>query len=1131
MKAIAATLAAGLLAAATSQAFPTTRLPAEWLVPATASPKNFALVDAATGTVRLAFLGGGGVLDWTHTIPTGIPNVSDVTGGLNGPAGEILALTSPTANRVGLINTEAATPYLYFLKPLSGVGPSGVTSLGTAPNRDLLAASIYNGTTQGLLEARANPSTTSELIAQTPQNRAFRRLQPLTAPGSTTAIAVYSATSGINTEYGLTARSGVTMQFAFKGTLTNTAEFATDVRSPHHPAKVFVAAYRPGQNALQLIEFSTPLSTASTQTGPPAITLPFPVSTVVPILGGGVGPMTDGFIALAADGTQARWFRINAAANGIDNAGPAHHFTPESGQFLSGIIPAPGLGIVRLQSSSLGAPSSSFVSTQWNGSAWATVDSGAIPPIPSPSSIAATLLFYSQDPAADEAARLLGIQSVGSWTRRSTLPDPVPAAVLTETFTSPITGLTVAGNQPVEPAFGTNHVITNQVEPAVSISALGSFEALSTPDLAIDPPSGPQPRPFQITARFDERRNELLFQRDQGTWSVFTGPIPVAWNATFRFTLRSLATGAMGPVVTRAHTIPLASLATADSDNDGVPDYVELAKGLNPFAGPDSDGDGYSDLDELLAGTDPANPASTPAASFNIAPGGGMSLVAIARNHAGTEIINGEMIEARAIDGSLLAGTAVGPVAPVLPDGGNRGAILKSSSAPPFDELIAISTPLYFNILTSVRSGRETIGFIPSNPPPVFSPAFSPTGTSLTNDANQWITAAQAPAASHPAATARTLIAPADSAVSILLEHLVHSALAAARPLADPAPALDSFSFLPDRDASRTALAPADRTLLRAAGFDFRRALNIANSAKVAMQTTAQNYYGRHVSVAETTPGMLMPIDALRIILRGGDPPSGYVGAVSAGGLNTTRAAYNAGLAGLASAYRPTATWELEIPATSPGSGIYHRLPGEIPVALLNPAGDRFFLEQGLGLHPGTRFHVTGFTDTPPDGPYPTMEITAASLTFEPAASDNDSDGNLLDDEWELFFFGTIGQDPFSKPGTTDHSLLEYFLSGLDPRGDTPPTSPPVNLAPQNTGTATTSEGEFIIDFSFPAAWQDQFVFTLEKSPTLDPGSFIPVPEATVVPLSGDILRATIPASQVPPGNCFYRVRIALAGS
>ena len=49
-----------------------------------------------------------------------------------------------------------------------------------------------------------------------------------------------------------------------------------------------------------------------------------------------------------------------------------------------------------------------------------------------------------------------------------------------------------------------------------------------------------------------------------------------------------------------------------DSNGDGIPDYVAIARGLDPNGSRDSDGDGYSDLEELIHGTDPKNASSVP---------------------------------------------------------------------------------------------------------------------------------------------------------------------------------------------------------------------------------------------------------------------------------------------------------------------------------------------------------------------------------------------------------------------------------------------------------------------------------------------------------------------------------------
>lgn len=1133
MKTISAIFTGTLFAAAMVCAQPSTKLAAEWFAPHHSQPEKFSLIDEATGTVRIASLDAAGHLTWATPIPTGIPDVTDVTTGVTGSSGEILALTSPSANRVGLLDIASAAPYLRVLPSLSGIGPGGLTTMGSGASRELLIASSLNGVTPGKLESFNNLSTSGNLLASVDQNRRFRRLQPLTKPGSSTALALFSETLGVNTRMGMISRSGGNLTISPRITFTLETEFATDIRSGYQPTKTFVIGYRAGLSISNLMEIASPLNTLSDiVTTSPAF--PFIVTTILPVVGGGAGPISDGFIAIAADGTQARWLRINSAGNGYEATGPQHTFTPASGTFLSGVIPMPGIGVVSLQSATPGGSSTSYVARAWNGSSWIETDSGSIPGIPDRTSAPATLLFYSENPATDEAARLLGIRHLGAWTRRLTLPDPMPASVFSEQFVSSTGGLTVSTQASVNPPALASYVITNQVEPAVSISSLGSSAALFTPDLRIDPASGNYDHSFQVTALFDDAGQELLYQQGSGSWLTWENSLPVVWSTDLRFMLRSRANGSRGPIESRQYTLSPAALATQDSDNDGVPDYVEAYFNLNPFGGPDSDGDGVSDLDEILKGTHPGLPTEVPNTIFGISSGnGGVCIVASALTSGNKEIALGEEMKAHASDGSLLARAPVTTLPAALPDGATRGAILRSASTFPAGDLVSLRTATYFYINvgpTRVLAGSEMIAFVPAEPAPVFAPAYSPVGTNLIADAQGWIAAAIAAAPSHPLANALSIVAPAESATSVLLEQLTHLALSAVRPAADPASALDAFTLFAARDfdQARISLTAADRAMLLTAGFTFQKALDLAATAKAAMTPAAKSVYARHISASSGTPGMMLPIDALRILLRGGPAPVGYAGAVSTANLNAATAAYNAVLANAAQSYRPIETWTLAILENPPSRGVYQKLGDNIPVVLLTPSGERFFLDRGLGLRPGTQFQISGFTDTPPDGSYPTLEITGAMLTFEPAATDHDADGNLLDDEWEKYFFGATGQDPFSQPNGNGYSLLQYFLDGADPRGSASPAGPAVSLGPQSPLITRIQSGGYNLDFLFPGAYQNRFRFVLESSTTLAPGSFDIVPDTTIQSLGGDELRALIPPSATPPGRCFYRIRVML---
>ena len=249
--------------------------------------------------------------------------------------------------------------------------------------------------------------------------------------------------------------------------------------------------------------------------------------------------------------------------------------------------------------------------------------------------------------------------------------------------------------------------------------------------------------------------------------------------------------------------------------------------------------------------------------------------------------------------------------------------------------------------------------------------------------------------------------------------------------------------------------------------------------------------------------------------------------AASAANRNAAVTAYAAAFSGTAACLRPMATWTVEVLGAPPESGVYRRVPGTNDVVLLDSAGERIRLEQGLGLRAGTRFTVTGFTDTASDGSRASIEVVSAALAGAPASSDRDLDGNLLDDAWERFFFGAVGQDPFSKPGPSGHTLVQYFLEGIDPRGGLTPAAAP--LAPAPSAVAFARAGAvYHLDFSFPDAYRDSFDFILERSDGLGAASFTEVPSATALVQSAGRLRFQVPAAATSGARGFFRVRVRL---
>jgi uncharacterized delta-60 repeat protein len=1026
-----------VLGIACAQAAPTARLASEWFAPLDSAPAKFALIDTESGTLRVGVMDANGQVSWPHTVPTGINAVSDAASGFSISGAEHVLLTSPGSNRVARVALDAAAPFGETLSPVLGIGTSGLAETSVLADRQLLISSLINGNAAGNSTRLETLTSAGALFANENIVTALSRLEPLTNPSDGSRIVIGLIRSTSSTQLFRARPFFDTAIATFPG---GDFDLISDVRGSAGARHLI--AFQPGSASAFIVTASAPVSNASAFTSV-AATLPFAVNALITVSGGGTSPLTDGFLAIADDGTQATWLRVNATGDGFITT--THNFTPSSGLGLNGILPTPS-GIVQLLGDPNGGPSTDFRGMTFDGTNWNATNSGSLPSLNPTTQLAATLLFYDKNPATDSTARLLGMQQAPDWTKRMDVNDPKPLAVIREAYASATSGLRFTTTQTLTFPTGTNFVVTNQADALLSHSALGNAASFFTPSLRILPNSGTYNRTQLVTATFDDSTYRLRFRvnAEKAVWKDFPSVLPVAFSTSLQFTLQHRLTGALGPIQTRSYEINTGALASQDSDGDEVPDYVEQHFGTNPFDGADSDGDGVSDLDEILAGTKPADASSRPnlGTAGPILRGTGLRLVTDARDHASLRMVNGETMAAHTLAGELIAQAQRGSFSPFLPnDGATAGVKLESGVAITPGEIIALSTALEFR--TPNVTGREIIAFLNPPSPPRLQVNFTPRGVSLSDDALGWKNAAVAASFNPfidgptiPFATSRTTIEPVDTAVSILLEDLVHQALLRVRPSGTPT--LDKFSAFSARgaDASRTKLGDSDKQLLITKGFDFRKALTLAqgirgNSNVVALANAA---YQRHVTQPDAVL-FTMPLDALRSLLRGTTVPVGYESLIATGTASAARTAYTNAAAQSAGNFRPQENFRITVPEVSLGDGVYVRDPaGAATSIVFIRFGERFQIDQGLGVRPGAQFDVTAFTDLPADNGIPAVEPTSITFVSSPTDPDRDTDSNGLDDEWERFFFGAIGQDPNSVPQGQTRTLLQLFTSGDDPR-------------------------------------------------------------------------------------------------
>ncbi|HMP95408.1 MAG TPA: hypothetical protein PKA51_00725 [Kiritimatiellia bacterium] len=200
--------------------------------------------------------------------------------------------------------------------------------------------------------------------------------------------------------------------------------------------------------------------------------------------------------------------------------------------------------------------------------------------------------------------------------------------------------------------------------------------------------------------------------------------------------------------------------------------------------------------------------------------------------------------------------------------------------------------------------------------------------------------------------------------------------------------------------------------------------------------------------------------------------------------------------------------------------------------ALVHPDGSPFRFPGGFTMIPGITIQVTAYADVP-DAPCAdeTLEpirlgdMTFAHVTGIPAPSPGDADGNLLDDAWEMLFFGTLGNDPFADLGG-GYTLLQAFLDGTDPHV---PASygapPPASLALPEVTITSLNVTSVQVAWTFPPAYAAHLDFILQR--TFDLGAtWVDIPAALQHTGGGNYAYTNATGAAVDP--TFWRLALRL---
>jgi hypothetical protein len=1108
---------------------------------------DLAVVERATGMIRVAQVAADGSLGWAEGHHGGISPATGVASGRMLQAGrDALAVTGTWANRTNLFDlanpAAVPVPLSVFSAP---VGPTGVAAAHVG-NGSALEEIVLHHTENGAVpQARAfvrfsgSPVAPQVFVPAAPAPPvAEKELRPRRLEGLATA-AVGSFNGAAPTEGFRVLRVGTTpvQVIASLDGLPADSQFVHadfDGAATTSPAQ-FVF-FRRGSPILNLAS----LSAAN-------------AFTALPLADAGEGIEQVTAVAAAGGGWnllvvfESGWAQL-FAFDGQSAPVPGESFAaPADGPFQGAF--ASGPGDFHLLAGPPGLPLARAHRFTWNGSGHAANGVSELPELRA-ARPTANVFAFNKDPFIATDAVLLGSFSAGEWTRDGTLNGGNLEARQAR-FAGPADGL--GGFQPVvlgsAPA-GTSHVMTNQIPSgqagvASYASAYGPTAALGRTigEVSIDPAPGRMLR--SIRPRFLIPPGVSVFWRiGGGGWVPLVAQAPGWQFDAFTIEWYGSGGGLTTPVYRASYTFAEPP-DTLDSDSDGVPDYVEIALGLDPVgSGDDGDGDGASDLLEILSGTSPTQAASSPTRvdgppegapqfegnylntfNFRITPlsiDGGVRYATRGAMAAGVGLheLSGVQLGLAPTVGSTPQNARIGNI-----QAGFAGSMLVAGTDANFD-LAGLVAP-------EQRRGRELVGLIPVPLSDLGSVPFDYPGGPLATAATAWIDAAKLHYAQPTAPILHTL--DATTTLCLLLVELKYEEILLARGELGLGQRVSLTPFRPTESTlplEEQAGAPADAVFrLAAADLDRLRryagappaffyssgwrAGDIRGALAAALAAPPSPAAARLVELAreihflsaaaddEALPQFPSPVDTLRAFLRGARLPgdSNQDGVLDPGETLSYWGNLTLTPAQVAEAHGAIGSLLTLPPARPTTSGVFvvdaNTFDGPVPVVrqsdslaphvLLQGNGEPWPLAQFTELPVGAELTVTGFTDVSSPHAPSALEVITLSLTHLPSAP-VDLDNNLLGDGWEDLF--PVVDGPFGDSDGDGAGDLQEYLDGTDPTDPlSVPPGGPVSLEPPVLEiTPDLTPGNFVIEFDFPAAYADRVAFHIQQSDDLAAG-------------------------------------------
>jgi hypothetical protein len=1091
------------------------------------------VLDKGTGLYRVAYGTGSGGPTFSDSRPSGVPNPSGVAlGKIHGTLVESFAVTAVEQNRVQILSPTAPGVIVPVSVLSAGHGPQVLAALdlplGASPTSEddlVLVASRDPVDASQIRQIRSNAGTWPLLSTLNIADNPARHGNPIPPANAAPALFAFIRDTGASDSFhafqvdGSTATSTLTVPGLAKDTA-----FICDV---FDGTQADLMLWQPGTKNVR-VRHIVPSGPSWIFSGD----LTFNLGSDIAQLAVVETPGGKRVLVRFEHGGLAEF--TYTAASGFSSPTPI----PVSGApgVPSGLVPLPGNAFHLLQSPVPGGPSDSIVSFVNSGSGWTQTGVHTLPPLKKYSAFANVMLLDSPL-FRNDFTKLLQSYQVPDWST-GVLAGP-PVVVDAAPFASTTTGIGTPAAQTLGPPAATpGGTAVNQLHTQFSLFSFDSNLGEVPDAVKISPDPGTYDVAQKIEFTGLSGGTSVRYRLGQtGTFQVWNAASP-PW-ITRPVTVEFYADSASGPgAVQTARYEFNRPAALQDTDGDGVPDFVELSYGMDPAGGPDADEDGFSDFDEVAAGTNPNDVGDKPGSNGSSLDAMIVDARAQLRDTAGTVLAvaaDGTRVTVSDAFGNELGARDIGVAAPAT------YARVRTRAVDPKMGFLVVRTEKHFSTDpagTNEPRGRELIGLVPALEPEAWSfattdgvigtpTAWSWGGTNWQAGSSNWNNGptdtqgfdaswstlqtnpnwdsspsgtwssadweAQLQTAANRGARpyAQITLTPGTSLGALIVSKAMENFILER----DPAASMDAAELLfgnPDafdalrRSSTTVPTASIVRTIAVLRHVDDE--LAGSGLGAQALRKLARDVYAQHNALATTDLDLLpMPLDALATFVDTGALPAAYLTATSL--TPAEQSAASAKLTSILSTVpeRSTTTQTLYVRSGTPTPGLsLANDASSTAKLLLNDKILALTLPDENEAPAGTPLQITAYTDLPDIAGFDAWEVTSLTLSSLPNVVDEDSDGDLLADSWELRHFGTLDNDGYGNRDGSLYSLMQEYFDGTDPRiSSSSPLLPPVEMVIRDFDITTLAPGSFRLRARWPAAYAHAVNLMMQGTPDL----------------------------------------------